>query len=225
MLIWSVALLGLGVTLTSQGALFSGTYTFSTGNNDVPAASSAITFGAFTTTGVTADTWSSATQQYGASGWGTTFGNYVSFILTPSPAVSGYSLTTLGFDVTAITKMLAGAGNGEWEIWNSGGTSAAASGTFALPDNGTTSHVDASVNFAFDNAITIRFYGLASNAGKDSDMAFDNVLVGGVSPVPEPVDVALGIFAGTFAVGGLVRHQRVRRLFSRGIGLLRVPAR
>jgi hypothetical protein len=36
-----------------------------------------------------------------------------------------------------------------------------------------------------------------------------------ITPVPEPVNVALGIFAGVFVVGGLCRTQQVRNLFRR----------
>jgi hypothetical protein len=36
-----------------------------------------------------------------------------------------------------------------------------------------------------------------------------------ITAVPEPVNVALGIFAGVFVVGGLCRTERVRSLFRR----------
>jgi hypothetical protein len=36
-----------------------------------------------------------------------------------------------------------------------------------------------------------------------------------ITAVPEPVNVALGIFAGVFVVGGLCRTERVRNLFRR----------
>jgi len=207
--ILTVGLLSLGMAISSQGAVsWSGTYTFGTANNNVPAANNGVSFGAFTPTGVTEDTWNSGTARYGASGWGTTFGNYVSFVLTPSPAISGYTLNSLSFTVAPITKM-GTTGAGQWAIYS--GATLDASGTFNLPANGSTATITPTVSVNFNSSpLTIRFYGIAINNGADSDLAFDNVTVGGVSPVPEPVNVALGIFGGVFLVGLGVRSRPVR---------------
>ena len=219
-LTWHVALLSLGVTVASHGAMFSGTYTFSTGNADVPAANEGITFGAFTANGLlTVDTWDSATARYGATGWapgGTA--DYVSFVLTPTPTVSGYTLATLSFEVYTLNNHMSGRGDsGWWQIWS--GTSELASGSFALPTVvGGSEIITPAVNVNFSDALTIRLAGLGHDNGRDGDLGFDNVLVGGVSPVPEPVNVALGIFAGVFAVRGVVRIQRVRRLLRMLLG-------
>jgi hypothetical protein len=207
--ILAVGLLSLGMAISSQGAVsWSGNYTFSTANNNVPNANNGISFGAFTPTGVTADTWSSSTARYGASGWGTTFGNYVSFVLTPSPAISGYTLNSLSFTVAPITKM-GTTGAGQWAIYS--GTTLDASGTFNLPANGSTATISPTVSVNFNSSpLTIRFYGIAINNGADSDLAFDNVTVGGVSPVPEPVNVALGIFGGVFVLVIVGKSRPVR---------------
>ncbi len=215
LLVWSVAWFSLGVTVTSHAALFSGTYTFAAANTDVPAASGGVTFGAFTANGgITADAWDLATQHYGATGWApSATADYVSFVLTPTPTPSGYTLTTLSFAVYTLNEhMKVGADSGWWEVWS--GTTELASGSYTLPAVGAGATITPTVNVNFSDPLTIRLAGLGHDNGKDGDLAFDNVLVGGVIAVPEPVNVALGIFAGVFAVGSLVRSQRMRRLLS-----------
>ena len=216
LLIWSVALLGLGAAVTSQGAMFSGTYTFSTANTDVPAANSGITFGAFTVNGgLTENAWDQAAQRFGATGWAPSgTADYVSFVLTPTPASGGYTLNNLSFEVYNNFNMGLKGNDGWWQIWS--GTTELASGSYTLPAVNGNATITPAVSVNFSDPLTIRLAGYGHDNGKDGILQFDNVLVGGVNMVPEPVNVALGIFAGVFAVGGLVRNQRVRRLWSRG---------
>jgi hypothetical protein len=209
--ILTVGLMSLGMPIKSQAGLFSGTYTFSGANSDHPGTSVGISFGSFTPTGVTADTWSSGTQRYGASGWATSFGaDYVSFVLTPLAGSGSYVLNTLSFTVEPIAGMST-TGGGQWQIWN--GSTEVTSGTFNLPAAGGTSTITPSVGVTFSSALTIRLLGTAHDNGHVGDLAFDDVHVGGVSPVPEPVNVALGIFSGVFLVITVARSRSVRDRF------------
>ena len=213
-LVLAVGLLSLSTAVNSLGAVFTGDYTFDTANTDVPAANNGITFGQLTGNGaIKAGSWSSSSQRYNTSGWPTTSSatDYLGFVLTPAPAQAGYSLTSLSFQVTPLKHMATAANSGRWEI--SSGTSTA-SGYFTVPAEGTTSTIstEPAFNFAFSSDVTLRFFALGT-AGASGEMAFDNISLGGVSPVPEPVNVALGVFGGLFALAGLVRTKRVRRFF------------
>jgi len=162
-----------------------------------------VQFNAFTRNNVNAST--AYPGWYNSGPWPTpNNGSYVGFTLHPASAPSSYFLTSLVIDVQT-KNMLENSGN--WEIWELGAGSAARSGTFANLKTGISTGISLPVNnLAFNSDITIRFFALPSNNGKDTVLAFDNVTLAGTSPVPEPVNVALGVF-GVLALGGAVGRR------------------
>ena len=171
-------------------------------------------FGAFSRSTVTADTTAGEYRSKGYHIRALDAGDYVQFVLQPS---SGYALnlTHITFDNT---RGSSGPLNGEVQIFLGPGLANMGSQTFT-PDT-----VAATVNFDFtdfntanNESVTIRFYGWgAPNNGSSSWLSFDNVAVfGNVNPVPEPVNVALGIFGGVFVVVIVARSKPVRNRVQR----------
>jgi hypothetical protein len=214
----SVGLMSLLASQSAQAALM-GTYDFNT-ETAVPTYSGA-TFGAFTRSTVTADTSSGV---FRSLNWSTSstidVNRYVQFILSPT---SGNTLTLnqIIFDV-AISDPI-GANHGPYKgevaifLGNNPANNATpnASQQWTL-DNATP--VTETFNFALSVAegqsVTVRFYGWNDKGA--NFLQFDNVNVfGAVTPVPEPVNVALGVFSGVFLVVIVTRSQPVRNRVQR----------
>src|SRR6185369_1297349 len=187
----------------SANAATIGLYTFTTAETDKPTLANA-SFSSFTRTGVSQ---SSATGVFQSSGYGATGGNinlsqYVEFTITPS---SGYqiNLTQIPFDMFRSgngngTSAGSGPLNGQISVFNAG--TLLQSQAFS-PSDVSGNVVFNFTDFATQGQVSFRFYGW--NA-KDitGTLALDNVQIdgGGVTPVPEPVNVALALF-GITAVG------------------------
>lgn len=76
----------------------------------------------------------------------------------------------------------------------------------ATPIAMSTSFIGADLNGAW----TIKFFNEVAGAGSPSTLNSWQLTFGGPEPVPEPVNVALGIFGGLFAVGMAARSRAVR---------------
>jgi len=207
--ILTVGLMSLVVSQSAQAAV--GTYDFTGGDASFPTAPNA-TFSPFTRANVAGGT---VTGWFASGQWNNTgtidTTEYVQFTLTPN---SGYylSLQNITFD-NIIDTGNKGPKNGRVEIFLGTGLASMGSLTF------TPSTTSANINFNFadfttlnNEGVTIRFYGWnALNSGNDAQLNFDNVVINGsVNPVPEPVNVALGIFGGVFLVVIAGRSQPVR---------------
>jgi hypothetical protein len=210
---FGLGLIALGVSFASQAALLTGTYTFPGadpgGDAAVPTQAN-VTYGAFSRAGGV--TFNSVSDVFSSLGWENTAydpARYVQFVLTPA---TGYSLDLASFTFT-----------------NERGPNGPANGrvTMSWADNSINYDYSPSKNTAqtltwdfndfnagVNTAVKIQFFGWGAkgNTGNDVTLDFDNVAFNG-SVVPEPVNVALGVFAGIFALAGLVRTERVRRLF------------
>jgi hypothetical protein len=206
--------LSLAASQSAQAALITGVYGFASGDATVPSQAN-MNYGAFSRVGVAAGTLSG---WFASSGWAkagvVNTAQYVQFVLTPS---SGYSLglQSMTFDDIRNSK---GPANGEVQIFLGSGLTLMGTQTFT-PGTSSTSVSFDFADFSTANAqpVTIRFYGWnAFNGGNDNDLSFDNVaFTGSVNPVPEPVNVALGIFAAVVIVANAARTERLRELFCR----------
>ncbi len=197
----------------AQAALL-GTYTFAgadpAGDASVPSAAN-MTFGGFSRVNVTA---SAVNDVFRRSAW-TTGGardttEYVQFTLTPSLGHS-LNLANITFDEFGNNQR---PRNGFVEIFL--GTGLTSMGTQAFSP----ATSSANVNFDFSDfttgnneVVTIRFYGWnASNGG--GQLSFDNVAINGsvLTAVPEPINMALGVFGVCVAGCGVGRrvYARVR---------------
>lgn len=198
---------------SARSALLTGVYDFTSGESAIPSQAD-MTCGTFSRAVVTASTTAGEYRSKGYHIRALDAGDYVQFVLQPS---SGYALNLT--DITfGNTRGSSGPLNGEVRIFLGTGLAIKGSQTFT-PDT-----VAATVNFDFtdfntanNESVTIRFYGWgAPNNGSSSWLSFDNVEVfGNVNPVPEPVNVALGVFGGIFLVVLVARSQPVRNRVQR----------
>lgn len=198
---------------SARSALLTGVYEFTNGESDVPSQAD-MTYGTFSRAVVTASTTAGEYRSKGYHIRALDAGDYVQFVLQPS---SGYALNLTNITF-GNTRGSSGPLNGEVQIFLGTGLTIKGSQTFT-PDT-----VAATVNFDFtdfntanNESVTIRFYGWgAPNNGSSSWLSFDNVEVfGNVNPVPEPVNVALGVFGGVFMVVLVARSQPVRNRVQR----------
>jgi hypothetical protein len=219
-LILAVGVLSLVAEQRAHAALLLGTYTFPgsdvqsppSGDYVVPTYAN-MTFGQFTRT--TDLTYKNVAEEYSSSSYGKSstinLNQYVQFTLTPS---TGYrlSVASISFDSYIGAN---GPASGQVSIFL--GTNPANNATPLASQSYSPTTTKGSTTFNpattfTDQGFTIRFYGWnAGNNGNDTSFTLDNVAINGM--VPEPVNVALGIFAGVFVLTGLVRTERVRRLF------------
>ncbi len=218
-----VALVALTLFAGNARAAVLGAYDFTgtgnTGDNSAPTAGN-VTFGSFTRAGVNA---ASVDNQFGSSGWTTggtlNINEYVQFVVTPA---AGFSLNVeqLSFQVQRLDSLggLLGAAptSGQVSIFkNSDLGTAMATQTF------TPSTTLSSVTFDFgdfnsgvDQGITVRFYGWNAAGGifglNFGQLNFDSVAFS-ATVVPEPVNVALGMFGaviGFVSLGGWLRERK-----------------
>ncbi len=218
-----VALASLTLFAGNARAAVLGTYDFdgtgNTGDNSAPTAAN-VTFGSFSRAGVNAP---GVNDQFGSSGWtigGTRDVNeYVQFVVTPA---AGFSLNVeqMSFQVQRLDSVggLLGAAptSGQVSIFkNSDLVNAMATQTF------TPSTTLSSVAFNFTDfnsgvgqGVTVRFYGWNATAGifglNFGQLNFDS-LAFSATVVPEPVNVALGVFGaviGFASLGGWLRKRK-----------------
>jgi len=220
-----VSLAALTLFAGNATAAVLGTYDFTgtgtTGDNSAPTAAN-VSFGAFSRVGVNA---AGVDNQFGSSGWtvgGTPNVNeYVQFVVTPA---AGFSLNVeqLSFQVQRLDSLggLLGAAptSGQVSIFkNSNLGTAVATQTFTPA--GTLSSVAfdfADFNSGVGQGVTVRFYGWNAAAGifgiNLGQLNFDSVAFSAtVVPVPEPVNVALGVFGaviGFVSLGGWLRKRK-----------------
>ncbi len=201
---------GLICLLISFGALRGSaalaSYTFET-ESSVPTVAN-LTFGQFTRVNLGLDS-TPVTGEFGSSAW-TTGGSintaeYVSFTVQPA-ADHQFTFTDLALDTISSQKK-GGANHGgatrlDIRIFSLDGlTQLAAFGMQSLPAN------DVSVHKTWDfsdlttsSGFSVRIYGWKAEDSIGS-LSFDNIDINGsVTPVPEPANVALGIF-GAGAIG------------------------
>ena len=196
---------GLICLLISFGALKASaalaSYTFGT-ESSVPTVAN-LTFGQFTRVNLSLDS-TPVTGEFGSSAW-TAAGSintaeYVSFTIQPA-ANHQFTFTDLALDVVSSQKK-GGANHGgatrmDIRIFSLDGiTQLAAFGTQSLPANDTTTHKTWDFSdLTTSSGFTVRIYGWKAEDSIGS-LSFDNVDINGsVTPVPEPANVALGIFA------------------------------
>lgn len=206
-----VALVGF---VDGAEAALIGVYNFTAGPTAVPTAAHA-TFGAFSRVGLTAGTPSGMFGSLAFSESGLNTAQYVQFTVAPA---SGYQATLASLAFSFASGPATGGGqhggpdNLQMRIFDSGNL-----GT-ALAISPTLTGARAKNSFSYDptdltsaNGFTIRIYGWSSGNNSDEYLNLDNVEVnGGITPVPEPVNVALALF-GVVAVGcTAVRRWRQR---------------
>ncbi len=83
----------------------------------------------------------------------------------------------------------------DWTITRSGGLTGTESGTSSI---------------AAGNIAGVRFYVSGTDGGNENDFYFNSLSV-----VPEPTHIALGVFGGVMALGGLFKNGKVRGLLAR----------
>jgi hypothetical protein len=213
--ILTVGLLCFVASQSAQAGVLTGSYTFPGadpgGDATVPTQAN-MTYGGFSRANVSSVILSDvfASSAWSSGGRDTT--EYVQFILTPSP---GYYLNLQHITFDSYISAAKAPTSGQVEIFLGTGLTSMGSQTFTPGNTG--------VNFDFtdfdtanNQAVTIRFYGWGANSSGQGEMNFDNVAVfGNVNPVPEPVNVALGIFGGVFLVVVVARSQPVRNRVQR----------
>jgi hypothetical protein len=149
-----------------------------------------------------------------------TAGDYFQFTLTPKTNVS-LDFTTLTFDYGGTTDSTAGGLNANFAIFSSLKTYDAANviqsfqttiapsqGTFATNDVAGTVDLSAAEFQDITSAITFRIYVWDTQSGANLIDRFDNVVVNGISAVPEPSSVAL-LLVGPLALA--LRRRRSTR--------------
>ena len=88
------------------------------------------------------------------------------------------------------------------------GVESPTAGPTYIPDGG---HMSSFVNSSPNGNWTLFFADLSSDTGSRSQVTSWSLnLEGGITPVPEPVNVALGIFGGVFGLVIAVRSRAVR---------------
>ena len=209
----------IGVAFASQAALLTGTYTFPGADSQSPPSGDYMvptqenmTYGVFSRVGGV--TYSGARDLFSSEGWENTMYDstrYVEFVLTPATGYS-FDLTSLAF---SHQKGANGPANGR--VTMSYGTQSVSYDYLPSKSNPLTP-----LTWDFDNlsaglnqAVTFRFYGWGAkgNAGNDVRLDFDDVAINGsITPVPEPVNVALGVFGLCVAGASVGRrvYARVR---------------
>ena len=142
-----------------------------------------------------------------------TIADYLTFVITPT---SGNRLDMAGaaaltFDYGRVSQLAAF----NWAVQSSvdGFASNIASGT--TPTSGTLNQASITLSSAFDSqdtGVTFRIY-LWDNGDNGSAKGFiDNVVLNGtVVPVPEPINVALGVFGLCLAGVGVGRRYLLKR--------------
>lgn len=218
-----VALVALTLFVGNARAAVLGTYDFTgtgtTGDNAAPTAAN-VTFGSFTRVGVNS---ASAADQFGSAGWTTggtlNINEYVQFVVTP---VAGFSLNVeqVAFQVQRLDSFggLFGAAptSGQVSIFkNSDLVNAVA--TQAFTPSTTLSSVTfnfADFNSGVGQGVTVRFYGWNAAGGifgiNLGQLNFGSVAFS-ATVVPEPVNVALGVFGtviGFASLGGWLRKRK-----------------
>jgi hypothetical protein len=199
---------------TAQAALIA-TYDFTGGEGSTPASVNGVTFGAFSRG---ADLTSTATSgAFGSHNWTQTssasLASSVSFVITPNVAAGAFTLSGITFDFTR-----GSSGPKQAEVQISYGATTLTDPTWKFinggsPNSGTSFPIDLSASpIDTTSPITVRFLGWdRANNNANNTLAFDNVKIDGVAPVPEPVHYALGAFALLFAGARAGRHYLARR--------------
>jgi hypothetical protein len=218
-----VALVAVTLFVVNARAAVLGTYDFAgtgtTGDNAAPTAAN-VTFGSFTRVGVNS---ASVSDQFGSSGWTTggtrNVNEYVQFVVTPG---AGFSLNVeqLSFQVQGVDSLggFLGAAptSGQVSIFRNSNL-----GTAVETQTFTPSATLSSVTFNFTDfnsgvgdGVTVRFYGWNAQAGifglNLGQLNFDSVAFS-ATVVPEPVNVALGVFGtiiGFASLGGWLRKRK-----------------
>ena len=203
-----------GLVASTPAALI-GTYTFATPTS-VPTAANT-TFGVFSRVGPTAEAPSGMFGSSAFSQSGLNTAQYVQFTVAPA---SGYQVTLSSLAFTYASEAANNGGqhggpdNLQMRIFDSSDLGS------ALATSSTLTGARALTSFAYDpadlssaNGFTIRIYGWSTSGNSDGFLNLDNVEVnGGLTPVPEPTNVALALF-GLLAVGCTAgrRWQQARR--------------
>lgn len=143
--------------------------------------------------------------QMSTSDIGNTFNPSVYFQFTVT-AVNGMSLTSLTFDTSAADATR----TGHWAVRSGAFTTDLATGTIS-GTGFTGSSVDLTGG-AFDGLTTVTFRVYGWDDSPPPDLLFDNVVLSGtVVPVPEPINVALGVFGLCVAGAGVGRRYLLKR--------------
>lgn len=216
------------LTAMGKAAVLSGVYNFNTGTNTVssssgatfssitkdtlPLAPSSVT--SFQPTGGSGGSGCWAVQGFsvgtGSGGGPGALNRYVGFTITP-PAGSRYGISFTSISFWAQINVSAGVNGQEGivqiQIWQ-GGTMLSAD-TVKNIHKSTASVItynpSGQIRTTSSSPLEIRIYAASTN-GNQIKINFDDVTVSGdISVVPEPVNIALGIFGLTFAGIGLSR--------------------
>ena len=196
-------LIGCAILLSSFSARAAlASYTFAT-EASVPSVAN-LNFGQFTRANLSADS-TPTSGEFGASAWTTgnliDTGEYISFTIQVA-ANHQFTFTDLDFDIVSSQKK-GGVNHGgptrlDVRIFSLDGTTQlVAWGTQNLAANDTSAHK--TWNFSdltTSSGFSVRIYGWKAEDSVGS-LSIDNFDVNGsvISPVPEPVNVALGLFA------------------------------
>lgn len=204
--------------VASAHAALLGTYDFESGTGAVNPASH-LTFGAFggILSGTTGSRVTGGGGAGGTAGYFTSSGyqdptEYVAFTLLVDSGFNG-TLTSMTFNYQNPAQNSFTALN--WGVYSGGNLMLGSSGSLlvnrttggAWPASGSV-NFGAGVTLVGGTTYEVRFSTLGGNSA--SDFNFDNVALNGATPVPEPVNVALGVF-GLGAVGAFF-VRRFRKL-------------